>query len=99
MHAAMAFGLAKENPECNIYEAFSKDQYKEIRKICVDVILHTDMIMHFPMIKELQISLLQLGEDELDLIDPTEGPNDAEVYFSDKDFYSVHMVFVVHLRY
>ena len=45
----------------------------------MEVILHTDMIMHFPMIKEIQMLQMSLQEEELDLIDPTEGPEDKEI--------------------
>ena len=39
-----------------------KETYKEIRKICVEAILHTDMTQHFSMVKDL--SLLQMSIDE-----------------------------------
>jgi hypothetical protein len=37
------------------------------------------MIMHFAMIKELQMLQLRFSEDELEALDPLIGPADEEV--------------------
>jgi len=48
------FTLA-EKPGCKIFNRLTKQTYQEIRKICIDAILHTDTAFHFKMIKEVQM--------------------------------------------
>ena len=79
MHCARLFSIPKEDDGKNIFQNFTQQEYKDIRKICVEVILHTDMTQHFAMIKEISMLQLQINEDDLDLIDPTEGPGEDEI--------------------
>lgn len=39
----------------NIFSTLSKTQYHEVRKVCVEAILHTDNAQHFTMIKDVQM--------------------------------------------
>eukprot|EP00931_Biecheleriopsis_adriatica_P033307 TRINITY_DN19331_c0_g1_i2.p1 TRINITY_DN19331_c0_g1~~TRINITY_DN19331_c0_g1_i2.p1 ORF type:complete len:178 (-),score=37.94 TRINITY_DN19331_c0_g1_i2:204-737(-) len=52
MHAAKLFELC-QNPETNVFGKATKDMAKECRKVCVATILHTDLSMHFGMVKDL----------------------------------------------
>mmetsp|Transcript_70836 Transcript_70836/g.207563 ORF Transcript_70836/g.207563 Transcript_70836/m.207563 type:complete len:928 (-) Transcript_70836:59-2842(-) len=54
MHCAKLYSIVK-NPETNCFKMFTKDQYKEARKQTIESILHTDMMGHQSMVKELQI--------------------------------------------
>lgn len=54
MHCAKLYTLVA-NKELNVFESLSREQYKEVRKNCIEVILHTDMIGHMAMVKELQM--------------------------------------------
>jgi len=54
MHCSRLFTLA-EKPGCKIFNRLTKQTYQEIRKICIDAILHTDTAFHFKMIKEVQM--------------------------------------------
>lgn len=54
MHCAKLYGIVNQ-PETNVFMGLSKDQYKEVRKFCVETILHTDMMGHQAMVKELQM--------------------------------------------
>ncbi len=72
MHASRMFGIAREGSDGeqsaasdrNIFANFSTEQYKDIRQLAVDAILHTDMVKHFPMIKDLQRLVVQLSEKQ-----------------------------------
>jgi len=54
MHCARLFELVS-NPNRNIFACLLKHQFQEVRKVCVEAILHTDNAQHFVMIKEIQM--------------------------------------------
>lgn len=54
MHCAKLYQIVNL-PACNIFSNFSKEQYREVRKYCIETILHTDMMGHNAMVKELQM--------------------------------------------
>lgn len=39
--------------ETNVFSVLSKEHYKEVRKYCIETILHTDMMGHQAMVKDL----------------------------------------------
>merc|ERR1711988_2085707 len=54
MHTPKLFSIvAKE--ETNVFGSLTKEQYKEVRKLCIETILHTDMMGHTGMVKDLQM--------------------------------------------
>nr|AGC82268.1 cAMP phosphodiesterase [Tieghemostelium lacteum] len=52
-HAMLTFKILK-NSECNILEGLNEDQYKELRRSVVQLILATDMANHFEHISKFQ---------------------------------------------
>merc|ERR1711977_387634 len=52
MHCSKLFTLCA-NADSNIFASMARDQYREIRRHCIEMILHTDMVQHFAMVKEL----------------------------------------------
>eukprot|EP00928_Gymnodinium_smaydae_P010946 TRINITY_DN14117_c0_g1_i1.p1 TRINITY_DN14117_c0_g1~~TRINITY_DN14117_c0_g1_i1.p1 ORF type:complete len:1017 (-),score=251.02 TRINITY_DN14117_c0_g1_i1:41-3091(-) len=54
MHCAKLFEIVVQ-PRCNIFESMSRQQYKDVRKVCIEAILHTDNAHHFVMVKEVQM--------------------------------------------
>lgn len=54
MHCAKLFQLLS-NPLSNLFSSLSRKDFQDARKICIEVILHTDMAQHFQMIKEVQL--------------------------------------------
>mmetsp|Transcript_47755 Transcript_47755/g.136398 ORF Transcript_47755/g.136398 Transcript_47755/m.136398 type:complete len:907 (-) Transcript_47755:96-2816(-) len=64
MHCARLFELVGM-PLCNIFAALAKPQYQEVRKVCIDAILHTDNAQHFAMIKEVQM-IYEVNSEILD---------------------------------
>eukprot|EP00747_Dinoflagellata_sp_TGD_P101010 gnl/TRDRNA2_/TRDRNA2_168214_c8_seq3.p1 gnl/TRDRNA2_/TRDRNA2_168214_c8~~gnl/TRDRNA2_/TRDRNA2_168214_c8_seq3.p1 ORF type:complete len:307 (-),score=62.21 gnl/TRDRNA2_/TRDRNA2_168214_c8_seq3:226-1086(-) len=55
MHCSRLFEFASV-PNQNVFASMSKLQFQEVRKVCIEAILHTDMANHFPMIKEVQMT-------------------------------------------
>merc|ERR1719454_2007896 len=64
MHCAKLFDVVS-GADCNIFSALSKKEFQEARKVCIDVILHTDNAQHFAMIKEMQV-MYEMNSDLLD---------------------------------
>jgi len=61
MHCSKLFETSSK-PEFNIFQNFSRHEYKEIRKVCIATILHTDIIHHFALVKECSLAY-QLKKD------------------------------------
>jgi hypothetical protein len=80
MHCAKMFELVN-NTDMNIFEQMEKEQYKEIRKICIEAILHTDMVQHFEMVKELGM-MYQMHSDIFDTYDPDADEPDYDESFA-----------------
>lgn len=55
MHCARLFEFVS-SPKCNIFSTLQKQQFQDVRKICIEAILHTDNAQHFAMIKEVQMT-------------------------------------------
>eukprot|EP00929_Paragymnodinium_shiwhaense_P117905 TRINITY_DN8939_c0_g1_i1.p1 TRINITY_DN8939_c0_g1~~TRINITY_DN8939_c0_g1_i1.p1 ORF type:complete len:934 (-),score=209.72 TRINITY_DN8939_c0_g1_i1:157-2958(-) len=54
MHCAKLYNIVA-NPEANIFRDLTREQYKDTRKMIIETILHTDMITHQAMVKDLQM--------------------------------------------
>jgi hypothetical protein len=61
MHCAKLYTIVGVS-EQNIFSKFSRDEYKESRKTCLETILHTDMAHHGAMVKELNL-LAQMNSE------------------------------------
>eukprot|EP00931_Biecheleriopsis_adriatica_P017875 TRINITY_DN12675_c0_g1_i1.p1 TRINITY_DN12675_c0_g1~~TRINITY_DN12675_c0_g1_i1.p1 ORF type:complete len:925 (+),score=208.56 TRINITY_DN12675_c0_g1_i1:81-2777(+) len=61
MHCAKLYTITGR-PETNVFRGLSKEQYKEVRKHCIETILHTDMMAHQAMVKDLQM-LFQMNSE------------------------------------
>eukprot|EP00930_Biecheleria_cincta_P039374 TRINITY_DN27073_c0_g1_i1.p1 TRINITY_DN27073_c0_g1~~TRINITY_DN27073_c0_g1_i1.p1 ORF type:complete len:911 (-),score=164.73 TRINITY_DN27073_c0_g1_i1:161-2806(-) len=69
MHCATLFQIASSSPEGNIFAKVEKDVYKEMRMRMITAILHTDMMKHNEMIKELGL-LYNLNTEQFDDLNP-----------------------------
>ena len=52
-HLAALFNLLHEQPEVNILASLDSTQWKHVRKMIIDAVLHTDMTHHFPMVSKV----------------------------------------------
>jgi len=64
MHCAKLFEIVNQ-PKTQVFGFLDRSQYREVRQSCIDAILHTDNIHHFPMVKELQM-LYEVNSDYFD---------------------------------
>jgi len=62
MHCAELFGIVSGTQGANVFEHLSRSNFFEARRICIEVILHTDMVYHWEMVKELEM-LYQMNSD------------------------------------
>eukprot|EP00892_Ulva_mutabilis_P003219 jgi/Ulvmu1/12899/UM098_0087.1 len=62
MHVRVAFEVLQE-PECNIFEDFSVEDYRFVRKTIKDIVLMTDMYHHSKLVQSLD-SLVAAGPNE-----------------------------------
>jgi len=54
MHCAKLFEIVNQ-PKTAIFHGLEKAQYRDVRQICIEAILHTDNTHHFTMLKDLQL--------------------------------------------
>merc|ERR1719330_876853 len=77
MHCARLFEFVSAQT-CNIFSNLQKQQFQEVRKTCIEAILHTDNAQHFAMIKEVQM-MYEVNSEVLDAsreffnVEPDEG--------------------------
>jgi hypothetical protein len=73
MHCATLFQVASEDG-ANIFAEIDKPTYKEMRKGMIAAILHTDILKHNEMMKEMGMCY-QMNSDSFDNMNPTETIN------------------------
>jgi hypothetical protein len=64
MHCARLFEFLNM-PRCNIVAGLSRQQFLEVRKSCIEAILHTDNAQHFTMIMEVR-TLYEVNSEVMD---------------------------------
>jgi cAMP-specific phosphodiesterase 4 len=62
MHCAELFDLCNAG-DSDIFRQLEKDKMREVRKICIATILHTDMEHHFEMVKEVAEEYIRASAD------------------------------------
>ncbi|XP_055540580.1 dual specificity calcium/calmodulin-dependent 3',5'-cyclic nucleotide phosphodiesterase 1-like isoform X4 [Wyeomyia smithii] len=63
-HISAAFRVLKED-DCNVLQNLSKEEYRELRSLIIDMVLATDMSFHFQQLKNMR-NLLTLAEPQVD---------------------------------
>jgi len=64
MHCAKLYTILGD-PRANVFAGLSKEERRQVRNICIESILHTDMMLHAAMVKELQV-LYEMNHEVLD---------------------------------
>eukprot|EP00927_Polykrikos_kofoidii_P028472 TRINITY_DN24855_c0_g2_i1.p1 TRINITY_DN24855_c0_g2~~TRINITY_DN24855_c0_g2_i1.p1 ORF type:complete len:1003 (-),score=207.04 TRINITY_DN24855_c0_g2_i1:122-2974(-) len=85
MHCARLFEFVSM-AKCNIFASLSKPQFQEIRKICIEAILHTDNAQHFAMIKEVQM-IYEVNSEILDASRDFFHEANSEILDASRDFF------------
>ena len=52
-HLAATFTLLHEQPEVNVLSGLDSSVWKQVRRIIIDAVLHTDMTYHFPTVAQV----------------------------------------------
>ncbi|XP_075154045.1 phosphodiesterase 1c isoform X1 [Haematobia irritans] len=63
-HISAAFRLLKDD-DCNVLSNLSREEYRELRTLIIDMVLSTDMSFHFQQLKNMK-NLLTLNEATVD---------------------------------
>ncbi|XP_055375877.1 dual specificity calcium/calmodulin-dependent 3',5'-cyclic nucleotide phosphodiesterase 1-like [Condylostylus longicornis] len=63
-HISAAFRVIKED-ECNVLANLSREEYRELRTLVIDMVLSTDMSFHFQQLKNMK-NLLTLDSPTVD---------------------------------
>lgn len=61
-HISRAFEIARNNRGCDIFEQFSFDEQKKCRRLMVDMVLATDMAIHFDLLKRFTAQAEQMPD-------------------------------------
>lgn len=62
MHCSKLYGILAK-PETNVLAQMSREEYRQMRQLCIETILHTDMVGHMAMVKDLQMTF-QMNQDK-----------------------------------
>jgi len=76
MHCATMFQILTSTKGANVFESLRRNDFFECRRLCIEAILHTDMVHHFEMVKDTHM-LYQMHADG--------DEKDPAVIFHDKD--------------
>merc|ERR1719262_6214 len=76
MHCAKMFEIVADK-NSNIFSGLERDEYREMRRIVIAVILHTDMGQHFAMMKEISL-VFGMNTEVCGKISPFTDPDPAE---------------------
>ena len=62
-HAALAFQLTRQNDSANIFKNLSRDEYRSLRSIIIDMVLATEMNKHFEHLNKF-VNKFCVSDDE-----------------------------------
>jgi len=74
-HLAHFFNLIEANQSANIFATFSDESYREVRRIIIACVMHTDMAQHFSMVSKMDEFVH--SHDFLEALDEEEDCDDA----------------------
>ena len=60
MHVSALFQLCEQNPEADVFEGLTSGQFERVRKLIIELVLDSDMTMHFNRVSELELVLERL---------------------------------------
>lgn len=63
-HISAAFRVLKDD-ECNVLQNLSREEFRELRTLVIDMVLATDMSFHFQQLKNMK-NLLTLADPQVD---------------------------------
>ena len=66
-HAALAFKLTLQNNDVNIFQSLTRDEYRNMRSMVIDMVLATEMNKHFEHLNKFvnKVSLASILKQEI----------------------------------
>lgn len=62
-HVSLAFQLTRQNQDANIFKNLSRDEYRALRSIIIDMVLATEMNKHFEHLNKF-VNKFGISDDE-----------------------------------
>lgn len=62
-HAALAFQLTRQSQNANIFQNLTRDEYRAIRAVVIDMVLATEMNKHFEHLNKF-VNKFSVSTDE-----------------------------------
>lgn len=76
-HVSCLYGLVAEHPTADVFRFLDDEEWRDVRKIIIDSILHTDMVQHFGMVSKIEV-FYELHTSKID-------SEDCHLLFDDPD--------------
>ncbi|KAK9831398.1 hypothetical protein WJX81_001157 [Elliptochloris bilobata] len=54
-HLAAMYGLLAGLPEADVLAALEPARWRELRRLVINAVIHTDMVHHFPMVSKIEV--------------------------------------------
>lgn len=54
-HISCLYSVVADHPEADVFQFLDNASWKEVRKIIIESILHTDMVKHFGMVSKVSL--------------------------------------------
>ncbi len=58
-HLAAMYGLLAGRPEADVLAAVEPARWRELRRMVINAVIHTDMVHHFPLVSKARPPWLQ----------------------------------------
>ena len=65
-HVSLAFQLTRQNQDANIFKNLSRDEFRSLRSIIIDMVLATEMNKHFEHLNKF-VNKFGITDDEKSL--------------------------------
>ena len=63
-HVSLLYTLLANEPHADIFSDLADAKWKDMRKLIINCIIHTDMVHHFPMVSKVRpVEHLARGQD------------------------------------
>jgi len=62
-HIACLYSLVTNHPDADIFKLLDDEQWREVRRLIIEAVLHTDMVHHFSMVSQVEVFWELHGEE------------------------------------
>lgn len=94
MHCAKLYSIVAQS-DSNVFAKMSKEAYREARQHSIEMILHTDMVGHQAMVKDLQL-FYQMNSETFEFPEATGATPEEQMIFQKPDTKKLIMDCILH---